>query len=273
MEYRIIKNEEHNGLEIYFDEKPSEEIRSALKEIKFRWHGMKKCWYGRAELSTVENILGVKVADVKTEKEEILKTCYTKEVEAYLGGSGYEGSNSGVSSSELTVKIREIMKACGIKGVTVSKKWAGYTPHVTIKFRLASGDVRPFEDCKNDLMNLNTNRYLTSGWVKDPDNAEGIEVPSSKFFDWSGEKQQRALELWASKKYESYTEGYPFSICHGWQLKREEAPMFTAQFFDRWEAMTKIVNSFNYNKSNSMVDYFDVGFYEDWEILPEKKAA
>lgn len=24
MEYRIVKNEEHNGLEIYFDEKPSE---------------------------------------------------------------------------------------------------------------------------------------------------------------------------------------------------------------------------------------------------------
>lgn len=27
-------------------------------------------------------------------KNEILNTCYTKEVEAYLGGRGYEGSNS-----------------------------------------------------------------------------------------------------------------------------------------------------------------------------------
>lgn len=42
MEYRIIKNEEHNGLEIYFGEKPSEEIRAALKEIKFRWEAMTK---------------------------------------------------------------------------------------------------------------------------------------------------------------------------------------------------------------------------------------
>lgn len=70
MEYKIIKNEEHNGLEIYFDAKPIEEVRSALKEIKFRWHGMKKCWYGRAEISTVENILGGKVAEVKTARAE-----------------------------------------------------------------------------------------------------------------------------------------------------------------------------------------------------------
>lgn len=122
MEYRIIKNEEHNGLEIYFDEKPTEEVRSALKEIKFRWHGVKKCWYGRA------------------------------------------------------------------------------------------------------------------------------------------------VALWARNKYDTYVNGYPFSICHGWQLKREEAPMFTEQFFDRWEAMTKIISSFNWNRSNSQADYFDVNFYESWEI-------
>lgn len=76
MEYKIIKNEEHNGLEIYFDAKPTEEVRSALKEIKFRWHGVKKCWYGRAELATVENILGGKVAEVKTARAEILKKCF-----------------------------------------------------------------------------------------------------------------------------------------------------------------------------------------------------
>ena len=40
-----------------------------------------------------------------------------------------------------------------------------------------------------------------------------------------------------------------------------------------WEAMTKIISSFNYDKSESMVDYFDVGFYERWELLPAKKAA
>ena len=206
-------------------------------------------------------------------KNEILNTCYTKEVEAYLGGRGYEGSNSHTKYDELAPKIREIMKACKVKGVTISTKWSGYTPKVTVKFRLLPDDVRTFEDCKGDLMNLNDNHYLRASWVVDPDQKNGPTVQSGEFFKWSGEKQERALELWASNKYAQYTEGYPFAFCHGWSLERMEAQMFTAQFWDRWEAMTKIISSFNYDKSESMVDYFDVGFYESWQILPAKKAA
>lgn len=202
-------------------------------------------------------------------ENEILKTCYTKEVEAYMGGTGYEGSNS--NSKDCVAEIRKIMKACKIKGVTVSKKWAGYTPKITIKVQLRSGDVADFEDCKEALTDLNTQHYLRASWVSDPDNDACVQ--SGEFFKWDGAKQQRALESWAKSKYTQYTEGYPYSICHGWNLERSEAPMFTAQFWDRWEAMTKIISSFNYDKSESMVDYFDVGFYEDWKILPEKKSA
>lgn len=46
MTYTITNNSQFNSLEIYFDGKPSSAIRDALKELKFRWHGMKKCWYG-----------------------------------------------------------------------------------------------------------------------------------------------------------------------------------------------------------------------------------
>lgn len=45
MTYTITNNSQFNSLEIYFDGKPSSAIRDALKELKFRWHGMKKCWY------------------------------------------------------------------------------------------------------------------------------------------------------------------------------------------------------------------------------------
>jgi hypothetical protein len=40
-----IKNEEKNGIEIYFDEKPDEATRNLLKEEKWRWNPAKKCWY------------------------------------------------------------------------------------------------------------------------------------------------------------------------------------------------------------------------------------
>lgn len=36
---------EHNGIEIYFDEKPSESIRRELKINGWRWHTGKGCWF------------------------------------------------------------------------------------------------------------------------------------------------------------------------------------------------------------------------------------
>ena len=40
-------NEEKNGVEIYFDSFPSDEIRSELKANGWRWAPSKKCWYAR----------------------------------------------------------------------------------------------------------------------------------------------------------------------------------------------------------------------------------
>lgn len=46
---RIEKNAEFGSVEIYFKEKPSQVVREALKTARFRWHGVKKCWYGKPE--------------------------------------------------------------------------------------------------------------------------------------------------------------------------------------------------------------------------------
>ena len=40
-------NEERNGVEIYFDSIPSDEIRAELREGGWRWFKAKKCWYTR----------------------------------------------------------------------------------------------------------------------------------------------------------------------------------------------------------------------------------
>lgn len=41
----MIINEECNGVEIYFDERPDEEILEELRVCKWRWHKKKRCWY------------------------------------------------------------------------------------------------------------------------------------------------------------------------------------------------------------------------------------
>ena len=38
-------NEEKNGIELYFSDKPDEEIRDTLKSNGFRWARYNKCWY------------------------------------------------------------------------------------------------------------------------------------------------------------------------------------------------------------------------------------
>lgn len=53
MTYEITNNTQFNSIEIKFDCKPSEAVRDALKALKFRWHKVKKVWYGYADQSTV----------------------------------------------------------------------------------------------------------------------------------------------------------------------------------------------------------------------------
>lgn len=80
----VLRNEEKKGIELYFDTKPAREILEKLKEQKFRWHNVKKCWYakenentlkiandisegkeiGTAKKEKLENALGIKVGDI-----------------------------------------------------------------------------------------------------------------------------------------------------------------------------------------------------------------
>lgn len=44
---RYELNEEHSGVEIYFDSIPDEDVRATLRENGWRWFKAKKCWYTR----------------------------------------------------------------------------------------------------------------------------------------------------------------------------------------------------------------------------------
>jgi len=46
-------NEEKNGVELYFDEIPSEEIRTQLKSNGFKWSRFNKCWYAKQNENTL----------------------------------------------------------------------------------------------------------------------------------------------------------------------------------------------------------------------------
>lgn len=47
MNVGIARNEEHDGMELSFDSKPSPKTIEALKAAKFRWHSQKKVWFAK----------------------------------------------------------------------------------------------------------------------------------------------------------------------------------------------------------------------------------
>ena len=43
---------EHNGIEIYFDVKPSEDVLEGLRSNGWRWHRVKQCWFSKRNSET-----------------------------------------------------------------------------------------------------------------------------------------------------------------------------------------------------------------------------
>ncbi|CEQ01695.1 Uncharacterised protein [[Clostridium] sordellii] len=50
---KVELNEDKNGVEIYFSNKPSEEVRNNLKANGFRWSKYNKCWYAKQSEDTL----------------------------------------------------------------------------------------------------------------------------------------------------------------------------------------------------------------------------
>ena len=63
MTYNITNNPTFNSLEISFDKKPPQAIIEALKTLRFRWHGVKRLWYGFAKEEIVRKALGEKTPE------------------------------------------------------------------------------------------------------------------------------------------------------------------------------------------------------------------
>lgn len=121
MEYIITKNEQFNSLEVAFNGKPSEEVRNALKSIHYKWHSVKKVWYGYSDEETLKSVLSGEKAKhkevVKTIKKTEIKPIHSLKVGDLLYGSwGYEQTNVTFVQvvalvGKMFVKVREVSPA------------------------------------------------------------------------------------------------------------------------------------------------------------------
>ena len=76
--YTITANTAFNSLEITFDGKPSEAVRTALKDLKFRWHSLKKGWYGYTTEETARKAIETAEGGSTTETPKATKEAASK---------------------------------------------------------------------------------------------------------------------------------------------------------------------------------------------------
>lgn len=247
--YRIQKNSKYNSIEVYFDSKPADTVRLALKRLKMRWHFEKKCWYGYADENSIISAI------IENAPEEQPATVLT---DGYMGGGAVYGSKSKrhLYGADLSAAIRADIKAAGIKGVTVKCKTYSGGQSITATLRTKDEDYISEDDF--------VAAYQVRGqWVYDGTKP----VHADTYYNMSADGQERLRTAAARYEYEKYktTEQYV-------SIRHIEEYNFTQATIDRIKRVDDIISAYRYDESNAMVDYFNTNFYYHICVKPETVA-
>lgn len=167
MNYTITKNAEFGSVEISFEGKPAQEVRDALKALKFRWHGQKKVWYGYANEEAVRAAIEGK--PIKTEKPATKAPTIDKEI---LRREFSKAWDSPKMIDYCTNKVAAVAVLPGGEIITVDKQ--------SIKTRFCFGESGyDYDEAQNAAAHARTSEsYFKSEnmkhfneWLKDLDEA------------------------------------------------------------------------------------------------------
>lgn len=275
MNYTITDGTKAGAKEIYFEKKPNTEILAALKTMRFHWNNNKKCWFGFATEETIKQA-------VDGQQTELTEEAFDKEFnivtsEGYLGATETTGSKSGhLYGSELTKAIRADFKKWNIKGVTLSKQTYSGGQSITVTITAFDGDYISLSEYKKQYFyddgQPNYSKALEMGapWIyyyttdqtaEDYGSRAVDSIHYEKFFALDDETIKKNIFLSAIEyQYKMELKGN----INKYHIDGYKA--FTEQFLTRFNKIKKIVDSYNHDGSNSMVDYFDRNFYEDYKI-------
>lgn len=231
------------------------EHKEELKGLKCRWSANRKKWYWKPEKNTAENVIDLSGA----------ASSYGGTLsDGYMGATRWDGNNSHqfLYGSELSKAIRAEFKKCNIKNVTVACKTFTGGQELRITIKPTAGDIRPFEEYaaeKNKAMDFN--QFAAFDWVRDYTN--GKDYHKWEVCNLPEEEKRRIYSENIEHHYQYYTSGDVLNLNSGAGHYHD---IFTQGFIDKLNLIKKIVDSYNYDDTNSMVDYFDRGFYEDYYL-------
>ena len=187
----------------------------------------------------------------------------TNPMPGYMGAQGYRGNNAfrNLYGADLSKAIREALKSEKIKGVTVKVSTYSGGQSITLTIKATPADYVPMSEYvrKSDLKD-----FAPFDWIRDPETGKDVSIWDA--YNWPMEKQETVKELLADQHMENFMTGKQ-QLNHYYLERYTE---FKPQFLRKLHFINQIVTSFNYDESNSMVDYFDCGFYVHWYIKNEE---
>ena len=260
----IKNNESQNGIEIYFKVYPLTGTKETMKKNGFRWNRKKGCWYAKKSLDT-ENIAGIMADTTLTEYEDIAKktgeevkaitvnktrSTLTKPKTEIINLDNLGENTPLLYGAELSKAIRDDLKKRGVAGVSVRAKGDS----ITVTVKATAADFVSIEEAKE--------RYTFSHFSCDADRGfyDG-EKWVHNFHELSEEEKTRGYEKYLAysiKKIDSVNQYRLNKRDNFWELKTD--------FYNKLCAIYKIANQWNYDNSDLMTDYHDVGYYLDIDI-------
>lgn len=266
--FTITENAEFGSVEVKFNGKPSESVRDALKALRFRWHRQRGIWYGYADPATVRAAIEGKNAAQKPTKAAEKK-------QTRINLDGLEKNKKTAYGADFAAVLRADLKARGVTGVTIRAGKATYTDTITATITTTADDYRSAEEAA-----------ARDGW-RTFFNAEqyGITVDGISYHAaHQGRETATAKYIISGDPYDSTNPDSNFPVLRSFWRDRiarvdsvnhhgmtpERYREFTTEAYNRIAAVVRIIQSYNWDHSDSMSDYFDVGFYLDIDIKKPK---
>lgn len=270
-------NEQHNGIEISFNTKPGDIIRDELKNNGFRWHNVNKVWYAhktdkRLELAErlatrEERQNAERQATREAAKRELERVQDNAEAAKLVipsskfvdGGGlydGWEGGNNATwhSEQELKALLLADFKRAGISA-TIRFNRAGYLTSLTVTIKISRNEIKPFEDWKKDF------HVVAGRWNYYTDeNGRICDIYGERFYSLPDNEQAAMYENISRTMYDLEVKHLTErGNCHGRNIDA-----LTEAGNAKYKTVCAIVDSYNRDCSNSMVDYFDRDIYDHY---------
>lgn len=241
--YTITNNNRYGTCEVSFTDKPQVSVLSALKALGMRWNSKRVLWYGFASEAEIKNAI------MQAQPEEVPAQIAQA---GYLGAVAVSGakSNRRLYGAELSAAIRTDIKVAGIKGVTVNVKEFSGGQEITATIKGSAAD------CADRAEYIDKWTPGGRNWI---DLGDDGTISARDFYAMEDGQNEIRMKA-AAIEYDART-------CAGFhsvnQYHIDSYTEYTPEFIAKINAVNAIIRNYNYDDSNSMVDYFDTNFYYD----------